>query len=80
MKCPSCGEDMRTRNGKYGVFWYCPKEPKCGQSTIGDSLANRKTTPSQNRAGFSTKEEYEDHASNYGEGGINWFIFYGTFS
>jgi len=27
--CASCGDNMRTRNGKYGLFWYCPSGKGC---------------------------------------------------
>lgn len=28
-KCPRCGEPMRKRNGKYGMFWGCSGYPDC---------------------------------------------------
>ena len=27
--CPKCGEIMRRRTGKFGVFWGCSRYPKC---------------------------------------------------
>jgi len=69
MKCPSCGIDMKTRSGKYGMFWYCPESFKCGQKTFSDSLVE-KASPAQKESEFYG--EKEDHGSHYGSHGINW--------
>ena len=37
-KCPSCGSDMRIRNGKYGEFWGCSKYPNCTQTVSLDDV------------------------------------------
>lgn len=70
MKCPSCGDDMKSRDGKYGMFWYCPGNSKCGQSTISDSQVIKSSSPARNRGMFYG--EKEDHESHYGSHGINW--------
>lgn len=28
-KCPSCGDELVERNGRYGVFWECKNYPRC---------------------------------------------------
>lgn len=40
MKCPTCKTLMETREGKFGKFYYCPKQYSptfCPQSTISCS-------------------------------------------
>ena len=34
MKCPSCGNNMQAREGKFGEFYFCPKQHICKQKTI----------------------------------------------
>lgn len=34
MKCPSCETKMKVRNGKFGEFYFCPKQHICKQKTI----------------------------------------------
>ena len=32
--CPSCGQVMKVRSGKFGEFYFCPDQAICGQATI----------------------------------------------
>jgi ssDNA-binding Zn-finger/Zn-ribbon topoisomerase 1 len=32
--CPSCKTAMTLRAGKFGEFYFCPEQAKCGQPTI----------------------------------------------
>ena len=36
VKCPSCGSDLKQRDGKKGKWWGCTAFPKC-KSTFPDS-------------------------------------------
>jgi len=59
MKCSLCGGNMKSREGKHGMFWYCHKNFSCRQVTVSDSLRT-KSTSEGNRARFYGEKEEEN--------------------
>ena len=43
VKCPDCGSEMKSRTGKFGVFWGCSRFPDCKgtRDSMGRSKADR---------------------------------------
>jgi ribosomal protein L37AE/L43A len=67
VKCPECGSEMVSRNGKYGRFWGCKKYPNCKGTRDSDGRSKAEREASQTTS--SEIRSYEDRRKSFEEAG-----------
>ena len=56
--CPTCATQMQKRAGRYGDFWFCPRQSQCGQKTITASSGSS-TSRDKRPAGRATIDNHD---------------------
>ena len=64
--CPECGKRMKSRTGKYGVFWGCSDYPNCRgtRDSQGRSKAERDAQRDQEPTGEIEESAIDRIAEN----------------
>ncbi len=59
--CPECNKKMKSRTGKYGVFWGCSDYPNCKgtRDSMGRSKADRDAEKERKSEADATAEDME---------------------